>query len=131
MYNRFTHTQTAPAQQCILIKRTPYTPDGEQAVIKLGAPADDQIHVSVDKKCQLWLPGKIFGPGGYLKYKEPTTAGEETLKGELDQQYNTCLMFRTYANYKTWNYSSSVVGTYYPEMCRITDFTSIMSFKDP
>jgi hypothetical protein len=73
----------------------------------------------------------MFGPGGYLKYKEPNA--NEVENTELEQQYDTCLMFRTYANYKTWTYSTTVTGTYYPEMCRITDsgFTSIMSFKDP
>ena len=49
----FTETPSSGAHQCILIKRTPYTTDEEQAqaMIKLGAPTDDQIHVSVDKKC--------------------------------------------------------------------------------
>ena len=45
--------------------------------------------------------------------------------------YDHVLMFQTYQNYQTWDYTPSAAGTYYPEMCRITDFLQVMYFKDP
>jgi hypothetical protein len=40
-------------------------------------------------------------------------------------------MFRTYANYKTWDHTTTLTTTTYPEMARISDFVQIMTFKDP
>ena len=70
---------------------------------------------------------KYFGNWGYITYQEDAA----DVNNRIDGHYDYCLMFRTYANYKSWDYTSSLEGTYEPEMARITDFVSIMSFKDP
>jgi hypothetical protein len=95
-------------------------------MLGLAKADDDQIQLGIDKKCSLWIPGKCFGKGGYLTYKEDNNAFNR-----LDEHHDYCLMFRTYANYKTWDHTTGATSTTYPEMARISDFVQIMTFKDP
>ena len=104
------------ANQVVLVKKNP-------PIVGLAKADDDQIQLGIDKKCSLWIPGKYFGNRGYITYKEDGNA--------IDGHYDYCLMFRTYANYKTWDYTTGATSTSYPEMARISDFVQIMSFKDP
>ena len=85
--------------------------------------------MELDKKCSLWIPGKYFGNRGYLTYKEGSEPFDDNTR--LDGHYDYCLMFRTYANYKTWDYTTGATSTSYPEMARISDFVQIILFKDP
>ena len=110
------------ANQVLLLRKNP-------SILGLGTADDDQIQLGIDKKCSLWIPGKFFGNRGYLTYKEGSEPFDENTR--LDEHHDYCLMFRTYANYKTWDYTTTLTTTTYPEMARISDFVQIMTFKDP
>jgi hypothetical protein len=110
-----------------------YTTELAQQVVltpKVGmaSPSEGQILVPSNTKCSLWIPGKLLYPGGYIHYKESPATGDS---GDVDAQYDHVLMFQTYLNYQTWDYTPSATGTYYPEILRLTDFLNVMYFKDP
>ena len=74
----------------------------------------------------MWIPGYLLAPRGYVHYKE--NAGNS---GETDAMYDHVLMFQTYLNYQTWDYTTVGTSTVYPEILRLTDFLNVMYFKDP
>ena len=93
----------------------------------MAAPAEGQILVPSDKKCSLWIPGYMLAPQGYVHYKEKLTLDS----GETDAMYDHVLMFQTYLNYQTWDYTTVGATTVRPEIMRLTDFLGVMYFKDP
>ena len=80
------------------------------------------------KKHKLWIPGYLLGNGGSIRFKEEDIANDY----ERDGFYEHCLMFETYANFKTWDYDTtgSWTGTTYPEVFRVSDFLQVTYFKD-
>ena len=62
----------------------------------------------------------MLGNDGYKQFKEGST--------DIDEMYDHCLMFQTYANYRSW--TANVDGSRM-EMTRITDSLAVAYFKDP
>lgn len=106
---------------------------------KEGEPKQDAMMVAMDRKIKLWIPGYLFGKGGYKTFKEPQITGtQEDSSFALDERYEYCLMFQTYQSYKTPTgyYDKSVnqaAGPNHmaPIMARMSDFLQITYFKDP
>lgn len=114
---QFSTSPTVGAKQVFIVKK---------GVGPLGVgPAEDMILVTMDKKHKLWIPGRLLGNGGTVRYKEINDDSYER-----DSQYDHVLMFQTYLNYKTWDYTTSVTGSYPAIAGRMTDFLQVTYFKD-
>lgn len=109
------------AKQVVLVKKA-----GSHKDLGMAKPAEGQVLVPMDKKCSLWIPGKMLFSNGYVRYKE---TGSST--AEIDHLFDHCLMFETYLNYQTWDYTSGVISDSVPEMVRISDFLQVTYYKDP
>jgi len=97
-------------QQVILVKK------------ELAGLALDQVQMEHSKVIDLWIPGSYFGRGGNITYDAKGNSDE--LAG--DYEYN--LLFKTYANTKTWKWAG--VGGDQPIMLKLADFQQIMYCKD-
>ena len=111
---QFSSTGTQTAQQVLLVK-------------KVGAgPAEGQVLVPVDKKHKLWIPGYMLGNGGSLHFKEKPLLSSY----EVDSQYEHVLMFQTFVNYKSWEFTTGITGSTATMVGRMTDFLQVTYFKD-
>lgn len=109
------------AKQVVLKKKV-----GTHKHYGMAAPAEGQVLVPMDKKCSLWIPGKMLYNNGYVRYKEKASHTSET-----DHLFEYCLMFESYINYQTWDYTTDGATTAIPEMVRISDFLQVTYYKDP
>lgn len=117
----WTASPSGIAKQCVIVKKV-----GTHKEYGMARPAEGQVLVPMDKKCSLWIPGKMLYNNGYVRYKEKSNITSET-----DHLFDYCLMFETYLNYQTWDYTTVAAATVYPEMVRISDFLQVTYYKDP
>lgn len=109
-------TTTNTASQAILVQR-------QAVAANVGAgPTVDQVTMLHQKLVDLWIPGALFGRGGNITYDAKGSTDE--LAG--DYEYN--LLFKTYANTKTWKWHGT--GSQEPLMLALSDFQQIMYCKD-
>lgn len=111
---QFSSTGTVKAQQIFIIPK-----------VGMANGTQDQIMVPVDKKHKLWIPGYMLGSGGTIHFKE----GAEP-NYERDDMIDHVLMFQTYINYKTWDYTTGATGSTPTINGRMTDFLQVTYFKD-
>lgn len=94
-----------------------------------AAPADDVVQYLHSSVSHLWIPGRLFGPGGRIRFDE-FTAGVMRQDGvELEGVYEYNLLFYTYGNFKTWTQAGT--GSNTPMMLHLNDFQQIFYFRDP